>query len=76
MLTAGQVFEAAVEDGLIARSPFAKVDLPEDRQHQELHFLTAEQVNALADAIEPRYRAAIYLAAYGGLRAASCGRSH
>jgi integrase len=27
------------------------------------------QVNALADAIEERYRAAVYLAAYGGLRA-------
>jgi integrase len=34
-----------------------------------MHFLTAEQVNLLADAIDDRFRAAVYLAAYGGLRA-------
>lgn len=35
----------------------------------EMHFLEPEQVHQLADAIDDRYRAAIYLAAYGGLRA-------
>ena len=63
------MFAQAVEDRLIARSPFANVSLPAERQREEVHFLTPEQVNALAAAIDDRYRAAIYLAAYGGLRA-------
>ena len=34
-----------------------------------MRFLTADQVNTLASVIDQRYRAAVYLAAYGGLRA-------
>ena len=34
-----------------------------------MHFLEAGQVDALAGAIDDRYRALVYLAAYGGLRA-------
>jgi hypothetical protein len=68
-LTASQVFAQAVDDNLIARSPFARVALPAQRQHEEMRFLTPEQVNRLAGATDSRYRAAIYLAAYGGLRA-------
>jgi integrase len=34
-----------------------------------MHFLTPLQVDALADAIDDRFRAAVYLAAYGGMRA-------
>ena len=68
-LTASQVFAQAVDDNLIVRSPFARVLLPAERQHEEMHFLTPEQVNTLAGAIDDRYKAAIYLAAYGGLRA-------
>jgi integrase len=68
-LTASQVFAQAVDDGLIARSPFANVGLPSQRQHEEMHFLTADQVNNLAAAIDERFRPAIYVAAYGGLRA-------
>jgi integrase len=56
------------DDNLVARSPFARVALPAERQHEEMHFLTPEQVNTLADAIDDRYRTAVYLAAYGGLR--------
>jgi integrase len=68
VLTTGQVFAQAMDDGMIARSPFAKVKLPEDREHDEMHFLDAEP-DRLAAAIDDRYRAAIYLAVYGGLRA-------
>ncbi len=68
-LTVGQVFAQAVDDGLVARSPFAKVAMPSDRKHDEMHFLTADQVNDLAAAVDGRYRAAVYMAAYGGLRA-------
>jgi len=69
VLTTGQVFAAAVDDRLIARSPFARIDLPSDRKREEMRFLTAEEVNLLADVIDDRYIAAVYLAAYGGLRA-------
>ena len=48
LLTTGQVFAQAVDDRLIVRSPFAKIKIPADRNHEEMHFLTAEQVNALA----------------------------
>ena len=51
------------------RSPFENVALPSDRHREEMHFLEPEQVNELADAITDRYRTAIHLAAYGGLRA-------
>ena len=43
-LTTSQVFAQAVDDSLIARSPFAKIKIPADRNHEEMHFLTAEQV--------------------------------
>ncbi len=68
LLTTGQVFAEAVDDGLIVGSPFARVPMPEDRVHDEQHFLTVEQVELVAEAIDDRYRAAIYLAAFGGLR--------
>jgi integrase len=68
-LTTSQIFAQAVEDLLIIRSPFGKVSVPADRNREEMHFLTAEEVNRLAAAIDRRYRAAIFLSAYGGLRA-------
>jgi integrase len=69
LLTTGQIFAQAVDDGLIIRSPFAKLAMPQDRQHEAQHFLTVDQVNQLASRIDDRYRAAVYLAAFGGLRA-------
>ena len=58
LLTTGQVFAQAVDDGLIVRSPFSKIQMPEDREHAEQHFLTVEQVELLATtsttAIGPR----------------------
>jgi site-specific recombinase XerC len=69
-LTTGQVFGQAVRDGIIARSPFDGVELPPERHHEEMCFLNADEVNVLAAAIEDeRYRAGLYVAAYGGLRA-------
>jgi integrase len=68
-LIAAQVFEQAVVDGMIPRSPCRGIELPRERHSDEMHFLTPEQVNDLASAIDERYRALIYTAAYGGLRA-------
>ncbi len=68
-----QIFEQAVIDDLISRSPCRGIELPSDRNREEMLFLSAEQVNQLADAIEDRYRVLIYTAAYGGLRAGELG---
>lgn len=68
-LTASQVFAQAVTDGIIARTPCIDIRLPRERQHEEMHFLSPVQVNDLASATAERYRALIYTAAYGGLRA-------
>jgi integrase len=68
-----QIFAQAALDGLVARSPCVGVELPRDRRREEMCFLEPEQVNALANAIDDRYRALIYTAAYGGLRAGELG---
>jgi len=68
-LTGSQVFAQAVVDGILAGSPCQAVKLPSDRQHDEMHFLTPEQVNVLASAMPDRFRVAILTAAYTGLRA-------
>ena len=68
-LTCSQVFNQAVVDGIIARTPCLDVRLPSDRRHEEQHFLTAAQVNDLAAAITERYRPLVLAAAYTGMRA-------
>jgi integrase len=61
------ICETAVEDSLIARNPCiikgASVERPAERP-----VATIKQVYALADAIEPRYRAILLLATVCGLR--------
>ena len=62
-----KVMRAAVEAGLISRSPCDGIRLPpEDRRH--MRFLTPEEVAALADAVGPDWECLIYTAAYTGLR--------
>jgi integrase len=68
--TLSAVLSEAVELEIIKANPCAgalrgrrKLD------HQEMLFLTAEEVDRLADAITRRYRTAIYTAAFTGLRA-------
>jgi integrase len=68
-LVLAQILRTAAVDGLIARSPCIEIDLPGDRHRDEMHLLDPGQVDALANAIGDRYRALIYTAAYGGLRA-------
>ena len=62
-MTAGQIFRDAVADGLIPASPCVRIDLPRLVERPS-RFHTAEQVHALADAIDPRYRALILLAGF------------
>ena len=63
----GMLFSAAVENGAIASSPVTGVKLPRE-QKREMQVLTADQVSLIAEAVPHRYRALIYLLAYGGLR--------
>lgn len=62
-----KTMNAALEDRLIASNPVAKIPLPKV-DHQEMRFLTSDEVWRLADAIHPRYRAFVLLAGFGGLR--------
>ena len=61
------IFATAVEDELIAKNPCtlkkAGVERPDERP-----VVTVEQVFALADAIEPRFRVLVLIAAFGALR--------
>jgi integrase len=62
-----QVLDAAVDGGKLARNVAAGVKLPKV-QRREMHFLDAVQVEAIADAIDPRYSTLVRVAAYTGLR--------
>jgi integrase len=66
--TFSKILKTAVIDGLISRSPCIGIDLPKQTSHDEMRFLEPAQIEALADAIEPRYRALIFTAAYTGMR--------
>ena len=65
--TLHRMFAVAVERGMVARNPCAHVQPPKVPR-RDITVLTVDQVDALADAITPRYRAWVYVAAYGGLR--------
>lgn len=66
--TFSKIMKTAVIDRLISRSPCVGIDLPKQASHEEMKFLEPAQVEALADAIEPRFRALIFMAAYTGMR--------
>jgi integrase len=62
-----KIMAAAVDAGVIAQTPCRNIPLPR-QERKEMRFLNPSEITALADAIEPRYRAFVLLAAYGGLR--------
>lgn len=61
----------AVERRRLAVNPCTAVTPPKVKR-AEMRFLTVEQVDALASAISPRYRAWVYVACYDGLRWSEC----
>jgi integrase len=68
-----QVYSDAVHDGLVARSPLSRRTSP-GQGKQPPYVATTAQIWALHDAMEPRYRAGLLLAAFAGLRLAEvCG---
>jgi integrase len=62
-----KILAAAVEGGMIPRSPCRQIPLPKI-ERAEMRFLTVAEVRRLATAVGPGYRALILLGAYGGLR--------
>jgi len=60
------VMKAAVEADLVIKTPCIP-KLPPATQ-AEMRFLSVAEVEELADAIKPHFRALVYLFAYGGLR--------
>jgi integrase len=66
--TLNRVLTAAVDDELLGRNPLGGIRPPRAKQ-QEMRFLTHDDVATLAAAIDPRYRALVLVAAYGGMRA-------
>jgi integrase len=65
------VFKSAVTDKAIPESPCVSIDLPELPENKAMP-LTADEVVAIADAINVRYRALVLLAAATGLRQGEC----
>lgn len=63
----GACLQVAADDGLIPANAARGIRPPAQQRHEQ-RFLNPAEVAALADAIDPRWRALIYLAAYSGLR--------
>lgn len=61
------IFREAVRDRLIAHTPCDRIDLP-DKVPTKVSPLTPGQVHALAEGINPRYRALVITGAGTGLR--------
>jgi integrase len=62
-----RILAVAVDEGRIGRNPAARLGIPQP-ERREPRFLTAGEVAAIADEVPPRYRALLFLLAYGGLR--------
>jgi integrase len=62
-----RILAVAVESDVLVKSPCAGVKPPVARE-VEMRFLSPADIDTLADAINPRYRALVLLAAYSGLR--------
>lgn len=62
-----KILRSATEAELISLSPCKGVSLPKI-EIKEMRFLTTAEIRRLADTIDPRHRALVLVAAYGGLR--------
>lgn len=65
------ILNAAVRDGYLDSNPMKRLnknDKPK-RNPRRMLFLDAGQVDALANAVDPRYRTLVFFLAYSGLRA-------
>lgn len=67
-----KAFNQAVREGVLDRSPLKSIPRPKAIR-REIVPLVPIQIDALARRADPRYRAAILVAAWGGLRAGEVG---
>jgi integrase len=67
-----KIMSAAVDAGMIARSPCRAIRLPRI-EREEMRILTPAEIARLADTIDDHYRALVLLGAYGGLRIGELG---
>lgn len=63
-----KVFRAAVNEQILMRNPVSPIPVPRS-ERREIQVYTSQEIRAIAEAITPRYRAAVLLSAYAGLRA-------
>lgn len=68
-----RTFRLAVREGLVVRSPLDAVPVPQSDARPEVQPLEVHEVEALASSILPRYRAAVLVMAYAGLRIGEVG---
>jgi integrase len=66
--TFAAIMRSAEINGLIDRNPCIGVRLPRNDDRREKTFLSPEEIDRLAETIDPRYRALVYVAAYSGIR--------
>lgn len=66
-----QIMQAAVDDRIIRENP-CRIGGAATERSAERPIPTVDQVMRLADAIEPRYRAMVIVAAFAGLRRSEC----
>ncbi len=62
------ILNAAVDNGYIGRNPVPRERLKGKEPRRDQHPLTFEQIHAVAERVPDRYRALVYVLAYGGLR--------
>jgi integrase len=62
------ILNAAVDNGYIGRNPVPRERVKGREPHRAQHPLTFQQVHEVANAVPDRYKALIYVLAYGGLR--------
>lgn len=62
------IFDQAVEDGMIPASPVPRKNRPTTPRAPEQRFLTLEEIDVLADTIDPHYRTWLYVMCHTGMR--------
>jgi hypothetical protein len=68
-----RTFGLAAAEGIVGRNPLSAVPPPQNSTRREVRPLEVYQVEALADAILPRYRVPVLVMAYAGLRVGEVG---
>ena len=68
-----KVLNNAEREGIIRKSPLRPIRKPADQRRREIIPQPIENLEALAAAVDQRYRLAVLLAGYGGLRGGEIG---